>query len=301
MQLDLRAQTICDLLEFALETGRSEEELSGEEDEGDEEDNRLQLVMEAIENGEEIDFDALEDELGGELDMEDTSSGESDEEGDNIADEEEDIIQLRSPEGDRSGSEVKGTLFDVKKSTILSKKKKGTTHGLNDDFFDLDAFNAETEQTQAKSSSRGRLAVESDGSEDESMSVDLFATLDEEEETAAVGTHLSMTRKKIIPTTLQIYFTAISSSCRRPQAHNHVPKAKHSPALMDGFVLMMKSGSKKSKPKARIYHSASYMEMGWRRRRRRMRTRVTGGWKKTLIIRVQNPALWTIQWKMMMT
>lgn len=186
MQFDLRARTVCDLLDFALETGKSDdEENPGEtEEEGD-----LQKMMEAIEKGEEVDFDALEEEFEEDEDMEEGSDSESDGESDgesggleDIVDEDEDVVHLQESDEDTSDSETKSTLFDIIKSAAGSKKKKPASHGLNDDFFDLDAFNAETEKAEARSSSRGRLADDDDASEDENMSVDLFAPLDDEEE-----------------------------------------------------------------------------------------------------------------------
>ncbi|KAF9453783.1 Mpp10 protein [Macrolepiota fuliginosa MF-IS2] len=193
MQLDLRAQSICNLLEFALETGKSgEEELSGEEEagEGADEDDNLRKVLEAIENGEEVDLEALRDEFWEEMD-EDESEAESDESEDmddaNGEHEVEDVVHLHSSDEEHPDSDAQNTLFDLIKTSARSKKKKSAAHGLNDDFFDLDAFNAETERAEAKSSSRGRLTEDSD-SEDETMSMDLFAPVDDEaEENEAMG------------------------------------------------------------------------------------------------------------------
>jgi U3 small nucleolar RNA-associated protein MPP10 len=186
MQLDLRAQTVCDLLEFALETGKTEEEdLSGEEEETDIGDERLGKMMEAIENGEEVDFDELEEEFGVEMDMDDESqveSDESDDGGDDVIGVEDDIVHLRESDQEHSDSETRDTLSHDIKASALTKRKNGANHGLDDGFFDLDIFNAEMEQAEAKSSSRGRLGEDSDASEDDNMSVDLFAPLEKAEE-----------------------------------------------------------------------------------------------------------------------
>lgn len=213
MQLDLRAKPICDLLEFALETGKSEEEdLSGEEEDDEDQEDKLQKLMEAMENGEEVDLEALREELDEEMDVEDESESESDESedlGDDIGEDEEDIVRLRSSDEEHSDPEAKNTLFDLIKTSVRSKKKKGTSHGLNDDFFDLDAFNAETERVEAKSSSRGRLAEESEDSEDEDMSVDLFAPLEDEADEVKGGGGMSFSNtglRHLVDILLDIFY-----------------------------------------------------------------------------------------------
>lgn len=193
MQLDLRAQTVCDLLEYALETGKSEEEMSGEEEgecEDEEDDNdKLQRITEALGKGGDIDLEGLQMEFDEEMDVEDESteeSGESEDAGGDTGEDREDIVHLRSDESQSDG-EASNTLFDFIKTSAMSKKRKRADHGLNDDFFDLDAFNAESERAEAKSSSRGHLADGSDDSEDENMSVDLFAPTQDEADEGAGG------------------------------------------------------------------------------------------------------------------
>lgn len=184
MQLDLRSQMVCDLLDYALETGKSEEGSSdGEEDgEGEEDDDRLQKIMEAIEEGKDIDLDDICEELGEDMDVDEESATEDDESesSENAVDDTEHIVQLRSDEEQSDNADAAITLFDAIKASSRPKRKKHADHGLNDDFFDLDAFNAEIEQAEAKSSSRGQLADEDEDSEDEDMSLDLFAPVDEE-------------------------------------------------------------------------------------------------------------------------
>lgn len=182
MQLDLRSQMVCGLLDYALENGKSEEDLSaGEDDDEGDDDDRLQNLIEAIQKGEEIDLRDIHEELGEEMDVDEESAEEDDEsEGsENAIDDAEHIVQLRSDD-EQSDNEGSTTLFDVIKTSSRSKRRKRVDHGLNDDFFDLDAFNAEIEQAEAKSSSRGQLADEDEDSEDEEMTLDLFAPVDEE-------------------------------------------------------------------------------------------------------------------------
>lgn len=192
MQLELRTRPVCDLLEFALETGKSDEDEASGEDDEEVEDDRLRKVLEALENGEDLDLDALREEFGEEMDLDDQSSAESDEsedsdEGSEEHENEEDIVYLRASDEEHSDPEAQSSLFDTIKKT-RSKKKKGPVQELNDGFFDLDAFNMETERTEATSSSRGRLAEDEDDSEDEGMSVDFFAPMDDEADETEEGT-----------------------------------------------------------------------------------------------------------------
>jgi len=188
MQLDLRVRAICDLSDCVLGTKESKGETFHRVIRGDEEDDLLLKVMEAIENGEEIDFDALEEEYG-EEDVEDTADNESEDESDDFTNEDEDVIHLQSSDEDLSDLTAKGNLLDVVKSDARSNKN-GSVHGLNDDFFDLDVFHAETYQAEAKSSSLGQLTSpdvdlteHTDISEGEDENVDLFASFDDEAET----------------------------------------------------------------------------------------------------------------------
>jgi len=184
MQLDLRTRAICDLSDRVLGTKESQGETFHQVIQGDEEDDLLLKVMEAIENGGEIDFDALEEEYG-EEDIEDTADSESEDESDDLTNEDEDVIHLQSSDEDISDLTAQGNSFDVVKPDARSNK---TVHGLNDDFFDLDVFHAETYQAEAKSSSRGQLASSdvaeyTNVSEDEDEDVDLFTSFDDEAET----------------------------------------------------------------------------------------------------------------------
>jgi len=178
MQLDLRAQAICDLSDCVLGINESEEETFRGETEDDEEGDRLLKVIEAMENGEEIDLDVLGEESE-EEDVEDTVDSEREDESDDSISETEDVIHLQPSDEDLSD------LKSIKSGT--RSKKKGSAHGLNDDFFDLDTFHAETYQAEAKSSSLGQLtSIDVDiteGTDDEDEDVDIFASFGDEAET----------------------------------------------------------------------------------------------------------------------
>lgn len=188
-QLDLRAKNICNTLELVLEGGSSEDEDSiGDAPVGDDEDERLKAMLEAMESGKDIDINALRDDIdmddplfdedaymdesGEEEDIEEESSESGDAE-----DLDEGVMDLRDPSsGEESGEDDSHDLLRSHKP----KRRKHKGHAeLNDGFFDLASFNAETERAEAKSSSRGHLGAEEDSDSD--MSVDLFAPVDREE------------------------------------------------------------------------------------------------------------------------
>jgi U3 small nucleolar RNA-associated protein MPP10 len=184
-QLELRGKNFCKTLEEALEgTGK-------EEDNEDENENEGQMLRKAMMNQlseedlEGIDMDALMEEMEayrGEEDSEDESEeGEGDEEEDErtFSDLEEAVEELRDPSSDEEDDDNDSDTINEPSSflNVVSPKRtarKRKSSELDDDFFDLASFNAETEQAEARSVSKGRLADDNGDSEDEG-SVDLFA------------------------------------------------------------------------------------------------------------------------------
>ncbi|GLB36182.1 hypothetical protein LshimejAT787_0304700 [Lyophyllum shimeji] len=193
-QLDLRAKHICDTLECVLE-GEPEEDLEeGEGDsssEGDIEKERLQKALEALENGEDVDFDALRDlDLDGSISEDDVNPDESseedaedgevdDEEMDSAEDLEEGFTDLHDPSSDENEDDPPVSLNMRLKRKLKDGSKRNSE--LDDGFFDLATFNAETEQAEARTSSKGRLGGEEDSDDQDDVSIDLFAPLDDEE------------------------------------------------------------------------------------------------------------------------
>jgi U3 small nucleolar RNA-associated protein MPP10 len=199
-QLDLRAKNICGLLEHALE---------GDEDEEDEDEGKgLRNTSKLRGNDGEIEF-RFEDGTGlddGESEEEDEEDQEEDEEEDE-EDEEgsgddvdlgEDIAELRDPSDDDGDDDDDKyyKVLDVDKQ--LAKKSRSKVPDLDDDFFDLASFNAETEQAEAKLVSRGTLGKPQEGegdTDDDDISIDYFEPIvdaqqfDEEDlENDAAGT-----------------------------------------------------------------------------------------------------------------
>lgn len=191
-QLDLRNKNICEMLEHALEGAGEDGEV---EDMSDDRDERLRKALEAMENGEEVDLDALMglDDEGSFLDEdeddeEDEEDSEDDEEDDNDSGDDADlgegVAELHAPsdeEDEDDGEEEEISLFDVvrKKPAPGKKSKVGARTGLDDGFFNLATFNAETEAAEARLVSKGSLR--DDDSDDDDMSVDLFAPVDDVE------------------------------------------------------------------------------------------------------------------------
>ncbi|KDQ30727.1 hypothetical protein PLEOSDRAFT_1036174 [Pleurotus ostreatus PC15] len=198
-QLDLRMKNVCDLLELALEGGPGGGE-GGEEDsdmdEGDP-DGRLQKILEALRNGEDVDLEALgldgmdiDDEEDSEEDDEEDSDDDDDaeeEEGREDEDDEEELGEHITTLRDSSSSEDEDEEYEGEGSFRHKKppapKRRGARHSeLDDDFFDLASFNAETQAAEAKRVSRGKLGNDDDeDSDDDDMSVDLFAAVDDVE------------------------------------------------------------------------------------------------------------------------
>ena len=188
VQLELRAKNICDTLQLALEgTG---EELGGELDE----EMKQGMIMDAK--------DEEEDEESEDQDEEDeeTTDEENGEEGDLG----EDYTTLRdSGSEDDKGEEIdevdlyRRLMPPVPHKSKIPRPKPGGHSELDDGFFDLASFNAETEEAEARSVSRNSLGtgLDEDESEDDEP-IDLFANVDEqgviEEEEAEGGLFSSL-------------------------------------------------------------------------------------------------------------
>lgn len=137
-QLELKNKPFCDLLDLVLES-----ETTGE-NEG-------------------------EDELG----LDTVASLEDDEE---YSDSSDVTDESSSEDGSLSSGGDSTTQLRASDSEAEPLQGQGD-FGLDDGFFDLNAFNTETEEAEARVVSSGHLGDEDDNSDDE-MSVDLFAPMD---------------------------------------------------------------------------------------------------------------------------
>ncbi|KAI5898329.1 Mpp10 protein [Schizophyllum commune H4-8] len=176
-QLDLRSKQLCDMLDFVLEGELPDSELEG--DEPDEEDG-----ME-VDGDEELDglegFDEEDESFDGQED-EDADEDEDVEDSSSVASQTERIQDLRdASDGEEDEPDALSLLerMDKRPSRIPTRRKRGHSE-LDDGFFDLAAFNAETEEAESRQVSRGHLN-EDDSDDDDNISVDLFAPVDDEQ------------------------------------------------------------------------------------------------------------------------
>ncbi|KAH7931008.1 Mpp10 protein [Leucogyrophana mollusca] len=177
-QLDLRAARVCKTLEAAMDGEGEDAENEEEEEDADDEDLAI--------DGEDM---MMGDALGEDFDQ-DSEEEDSDEGGDDGSEEEEEFAELRDESSDEdedegSDGDEPSSLLDVIKSKPPrgQKRKVGGHSGLDDGFFDLAAFNAETEEAEARAVSKGRLrkGADAEDSDDEDLGIDLFEPVDDVE------------------------------------------------------------------------------------------------------------------------
>lgn len=176
-QLDLRTKTICRVLDFVLE-GELEGEQVGDTEDGDDDEIKLLKALEGL-KGEDIDMDDLMSEESESSSGQSSGQSSSSPSGSDLEDDEENYSSLRDPSEDEDGdSEVEPPVFHSPNQSPSRKKggRNAAVSEFDDDFFNLAEFNADTERTEARSSSKGRLAE--DDESDEDMDVDLFAPVD---------------------------------------------------------------------------------------------------------------------------
>lgn len=190
-QLELRAKGVCEMLTKALDGTLMDEDadmrmLNGiGGGEGEEEDDvggarkKLrfeELSQEDIESlGVEPDvlkrlMEGMEVEGDGEEELDDEESEDEDNDGEEFG---EEVTPLRDSEAlDSPGPS---------RSPRLSRRSKSSAGSqLDDGFFDLASFNAETQEAEAKHVSRGRLKSlnEDEDSESDKESIDYFVAVD---------------------------------------------------------------------------------------------------------------------------
>ncbi|KAF7339442.1 U3 small nucleolar ribonucleoprotein MPP10 [Mycena sanguinolenta] len=176
-QLDLRLKPVCDMLELALEGDPSQE---GELDDSDPDelvDEELLEQMRALQSDghelDEMEVDDFDEEDEGEG-AESEEESEDDEEDGDLG---EDVTNLRDPSSDEASEpEEDPEMFASRRRR--SKSSAGAKTGLDDGFFDLASFNAETEEAEARKVSRGQLDGDDDSEEDD---INLFAPVDDAE------------------------------------------------------------------------------------------------------------------------
>lgn len=193
-QLELRAKGVCEMLSKALDGTLMSEDadmqtlsgVGGDEDEDEDDDGGSRkklrfgdLSQEDIKSlGMEPgvlkrlmkSWEGMEVDEDGEEELDDEESEDEDDDGEEFG---EEVTFLRDPEAlDSPGPSPSPRLSRRSKSLAGSQ--------LDDGFFDLASFNAETEEAEAKHVSRGRLKSvnEDEDSESDEESVDYFAVVD---------------------------------------------------------------------------------------------------------------------------
>jgi U3 small nucleolar RNA-associated protein MPP10 len=154
-QLELRAQSICKMLESALD---------GTEDPSE---YRVTSTTDKLDQDSQEEKESDPEALSEESD----EDSETDESSDGQSSLEEGVTGLRDQSVEM---EEEGLTEESRPSSSSSPKTKAGHLGLNDDFFDLEEFNAETEEAEAGFVSNGALDADSDDSDD---GIDYFVSI----------------------------------------------------------------------------------------------------------------------------
>lgn len=182
-QMELRAQKLCKVLEYALEgTGEVEE------DEGQAEGKAMKKKKLGADDM-DVDGEGEEESLGEDFEDEsDDWDSEEDEEEEEESEEgsdheigKESVQELRNPSDGEGDLDLDAPGIPKKRR---GKGKNGGNSQLDDGFFDIAEFNAETEAAEARKTSKGRLGRD-DEDEDEDAEledVDMFALVDGDDE-----------------------------------------------------------------------------------------------------------------------
>ena len=158
-QLELRAQHVCKMLECAL---GSTEEPTGPSTSSS--DNTGQT------SSNEDESDILSGESDSNSEMDEEASGSS------VGDIEERVAELKDESVDEDSDEEEWT--EEGRISPPSARTKGSYSGLDDGFFDLTEFNAETEEAETEFVSNGALDADSDGASSAEDEIDYFASID---------------------------------------------------------------------------------------------------------------------------
>ncbi|KAA1472593.1 Mpp10 protein [Dentipellis sp. KUC8613] len=203
-QLELRAKSVCGTLKRALE-GAGEDVEMGVEGEGESDAKRMRMEeVEAMMEGMEGEFEGFdeEDEEDEDEDEEEEEEEEDDDEDDDgeldpterttsLRDDDDDDDEEETDEDHDSEADPEAASDDDDGSVPAFKfmapptrpKLKASAHPeLDDGFFDLAAFNAETEEAEARSVTRGGLSRDDDDDEDDSEeedgAIDFFTSVE---------------------------------------------------------------------------------------------------------------------------
>jgi U3 small nucleolar RNA-associated protein MPP10 len=158
-QLELRAQHVCKMLESALDgpeepTEHSISSTTDDMGQASSDEDGSDMSSRGSDDDSELD-----EEVGG-------SSGE---------DMEECVAELRDGSLDEDEGDEEWT--EERRVLPSSTRTKASYSGLNDNFFDLAEFNAETEEAEAGFVSNGALDADSDGASSAEDDIDYFTSI----------------------------------------------------------------------------------------------------------------------------
>jgi U3 small nucleolar RNA-associated protein MPP10 len=166
-QLELRAQNVCKMLDYALdgtekptENGITSNADNLEEDSSEEEEE---------EDDDDLTYEESDDNSEAEEGSRGSSEGVPFEEG---------VTGLRDPSVDSDGEEEELVRDSRVSSSATPSGTKGDHSGLDDGFFNLEEFNAETEEVEAAFVSNGALNADSDDIASDEDDIDYFASVD---------------------------------------------------------------------------------------------------------------------------
>jgi U3 small nucleolar RNA-associated protein MPP10 len=187
-QLELRAQHVCKMLECAL--GNAEEPT----------EHSTSSTATSDDTGKSSSDEDGSDMLSGEGDGD--SEMDEDVDGSSVEDIEERVAELRDESVDEDEDEEEWT----KGGRILpsSAKTKGSHSGLDDGFFDLTEFNAETEEAEAGFVSNGALDADSDGASSAEDEIDYFTSIDGQLQADDDGKSIALCTIRLSPDPVRI-------------------------------------------------------------------------------------------------
>ena len=185
-QLDLKAKNVCETLEDAFDAGDVDARGMRDIEDEDEEDEL---------DSDEMDGMDIDDKEWEDMDEMDDDDDDSEESGDDESEDSEQgintehITELRNASSeedtDEDGDGDDQTLFadlDAGPSSRRSEKRSGKKHPeLDDQFFSLEAFNAEIEEAESRTVSSGALSKDSDDESENEDGLDFFAPVDDKE------------------------------------------------------------------------------------------------------------------------
>ena len=168
-QLELRAQRICKMLEFALDGTEdpAERRITSNTDSSEQDPRQQEEGEEEDDDDSDSTFEGSDDDSEPDQEVDGSSDGQPSEEG---------VIGLRDHSIDEEDEEL--TEESHVPSSASPPRTKGGHFGLNDDFFDLEVFNAEAEEAEAGFVSNGALDADLDGVASDEDDIDYFASVD---------------------------------------------------------------------------------------------------------------------------